>query len=157
MSLVPVTGWLSRFSRQAIPASMQPELAFRPSHAAQSGGHLMISEPVIATLTTAGAFTAQLEETDAVGIEGFHYIPEVTYYRDGKPVQTDSFWRTPIFVPPGGGDIETFPGTELGAAAMLVQLEDPEPSGYKGYWRHAAPGDPDDGTRTGTSNVYLIY
>lgn len=105
MALAPVTGRLTDFGRVKIPASAEPRLSFRPRWPGIADGILMTGEPVEVGLSDTTSFSAMLEECDLVEPAGFHYIAEVTYFRAGKAIRTDSFSRTPIYVPPGGGSL----------------------------------------------------
>lgn len=153
--VVTVTGTLTSFGGVAIPAGLRPELWFVPTGTGRRGGQLLTAEHVRATLTGA-AWSAQLEVTAGV-VPPRKYRPLVKHFREDGKFAAEYFVDFEFPVPFGGGDISTFPDVELGPWTILTQLEDPEPSGYKGYWRHGGPGDPDAGAPTGSGNVYLIY
>jgi hypothetical protein len=63
-------------------------------------------------------------------------------------------WKFTITPYPNGGPIGTLASVDLSIYSVLVSLT--LPPGYKGWWLHAGPGDPDDPETSGTGMLRIV-
>ena len=133
---VAVNGTLTDIGGSAFPAGMRPVLEMVPSRSFRRGGALVSRKPVKMTLSGA-AWNGSLEVTD--GIPGMHYSPRFRVFdADGNFAWTETL-AVEIRVPPGGGNLGTFPGVALSSATVIFQ-NTPAPAGFRG-WRVDSLGD----------------
>ncbi|MCT2085027.1 hypothetical protein M3D75_02755 [Microbacterium enclense] len=123
MALATVTGTLRDFGGE-LDTSISPRIVFRPNGAAVGGGGLLFSRPVIVdTFGGGGAWSVQLESTDALwNVTGGDVWYDVTVDRltsgaDWAP------WDHPgsrLKVPPAGGVFSALVTAPTNPAQMWV-------------------------------------
>lgn len=157
MPVVTVTGNAWDHTGGPLPASIVPELWFRPKGAVVTDGALLTPREVKANLDLAtGAFTV-----DLVAGSGVLYTPVLSWLLnpDASTPQEQARgwaeWNFTINPYPNGGPIEQLANTDLTIFTVLVSL-DPPPAGYKGWYLNAGPGDPNDPSQSGTGVLEIV-
>lgn len=158
MGVVTVTGNAWDHANSPIPAGRHPELWFRPNRAKLAGDALLTATDVRASLdAVSGAFSVQLESGP-----GVLYRPWMRWLVN--PGETDperwafgyEEWPFEINPYPFGGPISELVRVELSIYTVYVGLADPPP-GYRGWWLHAAPGDPNNVLESGTGELRSVF
>ena len=146
MALVTVTGNVHDNGGAVIPASLIPELWFRPKEPTISPGGLLVGVEVKAQLNMiSGAFTVTLEST-ATYVAFLRWVLNPSESVPERRAWGYARWGKEIS--PGlGGDIGTLPSAGPDALYYFGPLSDPPPPGFRGWWEvQAEPGreDSDD-------------
>lgn len=154
MPTVIVTGNVYDHSDKAL-IGREVELWFRPNRPNVAGGALLSAKRVKAFVhPDTGAFNVELDNTP-----GIFYIAEVRYLTDPSDPELqgyDEWTHMPLFPGPVGGNISDLaPAGDMSIYTVLVSLNDP-PAGYRGWWLHAGPGDPDNLAETGTGELRMV-
>jgi len=155
---VSVTGNAWSHAGSPIPAERRPELWFRPNRNNLSESALLAAVDVKATLDPGtGRFVAVLESAPAV-----LYRPWMRWLvnPDERDPERWAFgyaeWPFEINPYPVGGPIDELARVDLSTITVYVGLDAP-PEGYRGWWLHAAAGDPDNVTSSGTGELRSVY
>lgn len=162
MAKVSVTGNAWDHTGNPLPATLQPELWFRPEGHDISGNALLAGVEAKATLNlNSGAFTV-----DLMAEPWLRYRPHLRWLlnpNESSPEKWSYGWATwdwTINPYPNGGPIGNLDGPNLDVYSVLVSLA-PPPPGYKGWYLNAAgpgnpPGDPDDPLSSGTGILEIV-
>ncbi|MDQ1206220.1 hypothetical protein [Microbacterium sp. SORGH_AS_0862] len=143
-----------------LPASIRPQLMYRPVRASIDDSTLIAGVEVFATIDmSSGASAAQL-----VAAPGLRYRP-VLRWLDNPLEQNPKRWSFGeaewdfTFDPwPNGGRLEDLVGADDVNAPWIIGLT-PPPKAYRGFYLNAAgagfyPGDPDDPESSGTGELF---
>ncbi|MCC2030606.1 hypothetical protein [Microbacterium allomyrinae] len=152
MSLVSVTGNVYDHTHTAL-SGRAPRLWFRPN-GPNLGDALLVSTWAQAALDAGtGAFTVWLDNSP-----GVFYTPVMDWLINPDDPDGRSFeeWRSLVLFPgPIGGPISQLLATDLTMYTVLVSIADP-PVGYRGWWLHSGPGDPDNEAVSGTGELRRV-
>lgn len=155
---VIVTGNAWTHTGSPISANRQPELWFRPNRHALSGASLLVAVDAQANLDVAsGGFSVSLEADPAL-----MYRPWMRWLTN--PGENDperwawgyAEWPFEFSPYPAGGPIGTLAHVDLSIYTVYVGVDDPPP-GFRGWWLHSGPGDPEDDATSGTGELRRVH
>lgn len=158
--LVPIFSNAWQNTGQPLPASIRPQLWYRPVRASLDESTLLAGVEVQATIDmSTGAAVAQV-----VASPGLRYRPLLRWLTnplEPKPERWawgEAEWGFTVDPWPNGGRLEDLVGADDLGAPWIVSLT-PPPAAYRGLYLNAAgegywPGVPDDPESSGTGDLF---